>query len=112
MAGIVERVTTPLDERELSAVFAALGNPARLAIMHWLKDPSDFPPQSAPAEEVEVCLKHIQSRAGVSQSTASQYMAVLHRANLVTPTKIGPWVHYKRNDECIARLAETIQIHL
>ena len=101
-----------LDPAELAAVFGALGNPARLAIMRWLKDPSDFPPQLEPAEDVGVCLKHIQSRAGVSQSTASQYMAVLQRAHLVTSTKIGPWVHYKRNDVFLDRLAETIKTEL
>lgn len=101
-----------LDPAELAAVFGALSNPARLAIMRWLKDPNDFPPQLEPAEDVGVCLKHIRSRAGVSQSTASQYMAVLQRAQLVASTKIGPWVHYKRNDEFLDRLAETIKSDL
>ena len=101
-----------LDPAELAAVFGALSNPARLAIMRWLKDPGDFPPQLEPAEDVGVCLKHLQSRAGVSQSTASQYMAVLQRAQLVTSTKIGPWVHYKRNDEFLERLAQTIKSDL
>ncbi|MET4050466.1 MULTISPECIES: helix-turn-helix transcriptional regulator [unclassified Rhodococcus (in: high G+C Gram-positive bacteria)] len=101
-----------LDAVELAAVFSALGNPARLAILRSLKDPGSFPPQSEPAEEVGVCLKHIQSRAGVSQSTASQYMAVLQRANLVVSTKIGPWIHYKRNADYLQRLTETIRIDL
>jgi ArsR family transcriptional regulator len=105
-------VADELNPAELAAVFGALSNPARLAIMQWLKDPSDFPPQLEPAEQVGVCLKHIQSRAGVSQSTASQYMAVLQRAHLVTSTKIGPWVHYKRNADYLDRLTETIKTDL
>jgi len=60
-------------------VFQALSNPTRLAILEWLREPDSFPPQDYPAAEVGVCLKHIQARAGVSQSTASQYMAVLQR---------------------------------
>jgi ArsR family transcriptional regulator len=89
---------------ELAEIFQALSNPARLAIMTWLRDPGSFPPQDHPAEEVGVCLKHIQARAGVSQSTASQYMAVLQRTGLVTSTRIGQWTHYKRNDALLRRL--------
>lgn len=88
--------------------FKALSNPARVQILQWLKDPGSFPPQLEPAEEVGVCLKHIQARANVSQSTASQYMAALHAAELVTTTRIGQWTHYKRNEQQIARLAAFI----
>src|SRR5580700_524644 len=67
-----------LAAEDLCEIFHALSNPARLAIMRWLRDPGSFPPQDRPAEEVGVCLKHIQARAGVSQSTASQYSATTH----------------------------------
>ncbi|MEH6796239.1 MAG: helix-turn-helix domain-containing protein [Rhodococcus sp. (in: high G+C Gram-positive bacteria)] len=52
------------------------------------------------------------ARVGVSQSTASQYMAVLQRAHLVISTKIGPWVHYELNADYLDRLAETIKTDL
>lgn len=93
---------------ELVQAFKALAHPTRLAILAWLRDPESFPPQDQPAAEVGVCLKHIQARAQVSQSTASQFMAVLQRAGLVTSTRIGPWTHYKRNEERIAQLSETM----
>lgn len=93
------KATPALDSAELVEVFGALANPTRLAILGWLREPTSFPPQDHPAEEVGVCLKHIQARAGVSQSTASQYMAVLQRAGLVTSTKIGQWTHYKRDED-------------
>lgn len=89
-------------------VFKALGHPTRLCIMSWLKDPGSFPPQDQPAEEVGVCLKHIQARAQVSQSTASQFMATLQRAGLVTSRRIGPWTHYQRNEERIRQLGSTV----
>ena len=98
----------PADQVDLVPVFKALANPMRVQILGWLKDPTSFPSQLEPAAEVGVCLKHIQARAGVSQSTASQFMAVLHRAGLVTSTRIGPWTHYQRNEERIAELAEAI----
>lgn len=95
-------------EDDLALVFKALANPTRVAILRWLKDPSDFPPQLEPAEEVGVCLKHIQARAGVSQSTASQYMATLQAAGLVTSTRVGQWTHYKRREERIRGLAHDL----
>lgn len=93
---------------ELVSVFKALGHPTRLAILGWLKDPGSFPPQDRPAEEVGVCLKHIQARANVSQSTASQFMATLQRADLVTCTRVGQWSHYQRNEPEIARFAQLV----
>jgi DNA-binding transcriptional ArsR family regulator len=97
-------------DEAIVVAFKALGHPTRLAILGWLKDPESFPPQDRPAVEVGVCLKHIQARAGVSQSTASQFMATLQRADLVTCTKIGQWSHYRRNEEAIAALGRTVAL--
>lgn len=99
-------VVDTLPENDLVQVFKALSNPTRLCILGWLKDPAThFPPQDHPPEEVGVCLKHIQNKAGVSQSTASQFMAVLQRAGLVTSQRIGQWTHYKRDEARIAEFA-------
>ena len=102
----------PLTDEDLATVFKALSNPTRLAILRWLREPNSFPPQGQPADEVGVCAKHIQARAGVSQSTASQFMAVLQRADLVTSQRIGHWTHYRRNEERIAQLAAAIAVEL
>jgi DNA-binding transcriptional ArsR family regulator len=99
-------------EPDLVAVFKALGHPTRLAILGWLKDPESFPPQDRPASEVGVCLKHIQARAEVSQSTASQFMATLQRAGLVTCTRIGQWSHYSRDEKAISELGRTLSLDL
>ncbi len=99
-----------LTEDDLVGAFKALGHPTRLAILGWLKDPASFPPQDQPAEQVGVCLKHIQARAQVSQSTASQFMAVLQRAHLVSCTRVGQWSHYRRNEEVIAALGESLSV--
>ena len=94
---------------EWETAFKALANPMRVQILQWLKDPGSFPPQLEPAEEVGVCLKHIQATAKVAQSTASQYMAALQAADLVTTTRIGQWRHYKRNEQQIEKLAAFIR---
>ena len=94
---------------DLLEVCKALANPTRLQIMGWLRDPTaHFPPQVDPMEEVGVCVKQIQEKAGVSQSTASQFMAVLQRASLVESTRIGQWTYYRRNDARIAELPELL----
>jgi len=102
-------VSDPLESAEFESALKALSNPARRRILGWLKDPESFPPQLEPASEVGVCLKHIQARAAVSQSTASQYMATLQDAGLVTTTRIGQWTHYKRNEQQISLLADHIR---
>ncbi len=100
-------------EHDLVLVFKALSNPTRLCILQWLKDPgANFPPQDRPATEVGVCLKHIQNKSGVSQSTASQFMADLQRAGLVTSQRLGQWTHYKRNEQRIAEFANRLQTDL
>lgn len=101
---------TPADTSvgDLAAVFRALANPTRLSILAWLRDPSSFPEQDVPAEESGVCLKHIQARAGLSQSTASQFMAVLERAGLVTSERHGKWTHWKRNEPRLAEIGSLV----
>ncbi len=98
-----------VDDDALLLAFKALSNPTRLHILRWLKDPSaNFPPQDHPAAEVGVCLKHIQAKADVSQSTASQFMATLQRAGLVTSQRIGPWTHYKRDEKRIREVSSAL----
>ena len=46
-----------------------------------------------------MCGKQIQEKAGISQSTASQFMAVLQRAGLVESTRIGQWTYYRRKPD-------------
>jgi ArsR family transcriptional regulator len=101
-----------LTDDDLVVLFKALGHPTRLAILGWLKEPESFPPQDLPATVVGVCLKHLQARAEVSQSTASQFMATLQRAGLVTCTRVGQWSHYRRNEETIAALGDKLKLEV
>jgi DNA-binding transcriptional ArsR family regulator len=102
-------VMTSLVDDDLLVVFKALSNPTRLQIMGWLRDPiSHFEPQGAPIDEVGVCVKQIQEKAGISQSTASQFMSVLERAGLVEGRRIGPWTYYRRNNARIAQLPDLV----
>ena len=98
---------TEPDTGDLLVVFKALSNPKRLQILGWLRDPeAHFAPQEDPIAEVGVCVKQIQEKAGVSQSTASQFMSTLQRAGLVTSTRIGTWTYYRRDEDRIAALSD------
>jgi DNA-binding transcriptional ArsR family regulator len=98
------------DEAQLLEVFKALANPTRLQIMGWLRDPTGhFEPQHDPIDEVGVCVKQVQEKAGVSQSTASQFMQTLQRAGLVTSQRRGAWTYYRRDDDSIAELPDLLR---
>ncbi|PRX97179.1 ArsR/SmtB family transcription factor [Allonocardiopsis opalescens] len=96
---------------DLIEVFKALGNPARLQIMRWLKDPDAhfgaYEP-IADRQSVGVCVTHIQAKSGLAQSTVSSYLATLERAGLVRPTRVGKWTHYRRDEERLAQVAQVI----
>ncbi|MCG6498552.1 helix-turn-helix domain-containing protein [Kitasatospora sp. A2-31] len=106
--------TRPGGDHPLDAVEAlkALANPARWQIMNWLRDPhgefSQWEP-IADRDEVGVCVSHLQAKSGLAQSTVSSYMATLERAGLVQSTRIGKWIHYKRDEDVMARLAEVLR---
>ena len=106
------RDTPSLDVAEqLLDVFKALANPVRLQVLQWLRDPErHFPVEQAIADphEVGVCVSHIQAKTGLAQSTVSAYMASLERAGLVRSTRVGKWTHYRRDEERIARLVDTL----
>lgn len=95
-------------------IFKALSNKTRLQILGWLKEPDKYFP---PAEyegctSNGVCVGSIQQKAGLTQSTISEYLTILLRANLVIATRVGQWTYYKRNEEAIRELGMNIQEQL
>ena len=92
-------------------IFKALSNKTRLQILNWLKDPElNFPDQKQHADfDHGVCVGQIQLKAGLTQSTVSEYLSVLQRAGLVKSTRIGQWTYYQRNEEAFKILSELIQ---
>ncbi|OZA26127.1 MAG: transcriptional regulator [Hydrogenophilales bacterium 17-64-11] len=95
---------------DVGEALKALGNPTRLAILGWLKDPKkNFPEQNVDPEEFGVCVSIIQERAGLSQSTVSLYLASLQRAQLVTSQRIGPWTYYKRHEKNISAFLKKLE---
>ena len=96
---------------DLVNALKALGNPTRLQIMQWLRDPQASFAQYEPiADRAEygVCATHLAAKTGLAQSTISTYMGVLERAGLVTSSRIGKWTHYRRNAAEVERLLDEL----
>lgn len=93
---------------DFDAAFRALSHPVRRQILSWLKAPETyFAPQLLPFDN-GVCAGRIFERAGLSASTVSAHLACLQRAGLVTPTKVGQWIFYKRNEAAIEAFARAL----
>lgn len=94
-----------MDELE---IFKALSNKTRLQILQWLKDPENNFPQQEAGFGNGVCVGQIQQKAGLTQSTVSEYLSMMQRTGLVTATRVGQWTYYKRNEEAFAALSKLV----
>jgi len=94
-------------------IFKALSNKTRIQILGWLKEPEKhFPEHKANCETNGVCVGLIQQKAGLTQSTISEYLSILQRAGLVTATRLGQWTYYKRNETAFEELSHLIASEL
>ena len=98
---------------DLERALAAINNPVRRRILGWLKDRSNFPPSLPEHADLDgVCVGHIQEKAGLSQSTISNYMAVLKQAGLVISERHGQWTFYRRDEDAIRAFLTTVEKEL
>ncbi len=98
---------------DVNETLKALANPLRLNILEWLKDPEAFfPPMCHLPEEEQgkgyVCVSAIQSKAAITQSTTSSFLAMMKKAGLLESKRIGQWTYYRRNEEFIQDLSRYI----
>ncbi|MEM8701209.1 MAG: metalloregulator ArsR/SmtB family transcription factor [Pseudomonadota bacterium] len=98
---------------DIEDAIAALNNPVRRRILEWLKDRSNFPPALPEHADLEgVCVGYIQEKAGLSQSTVSNYMGLLRKAGFVTAERHGQWTFYTRNEANIRDFLTAFQDEL
>ncbi|MHB8424529.1 MAG: ArsR/SmtB family transcription factor [Gammaproteobacteria bacterium] len=92
-------------------VFKALANESRLKILQWMKDPDRHfgPCPTGGSRGRKVCVGEIQAKLGLSQSTASQYLATLEQAGLVVAKRQGQWTFYERNEEALKELGKFLK---
>lgn len=96
------------NEMDIDAIHKALANPLRREILEWLKEPErHFPDQELPHSH-GVCAGQIDGRCGMSQSTVSAHLSVLHKAGLVTTKRVGQWVFFRRDEAVIQAFRDSI----
>jgi DNA-binding transcriptional ArsR family regulator len=96
---------------DLLTLLHALANDRRLQVLEWLRDPAaHFPPQrDGDLVEDGVCVAFIAERLEVAQPTATAHLQVLRRAGLVTSKRVGQWTFYKRDEDAIAAVKESLR---
>ena len=72
----------PADLAAKARVFRALGDEARLRLLHLVRD-------------AEVCVCDLVGVMGMPQGTLSHHLGVLHQAGLVAVRKQGRWNYYR-----------------
>ena len=79
---------------DYAQLLRALGDETRLQIVHLL------------AEQAEaLCVCHIESAFGLTQSGISYHLRVLREAGLVRTERRGTWIYYRLNRERLRTLA-------
>ena len=94
-------------------ILKALSNEKRLNILEWLKEPTErFSSSQCDVVKDGVCVGLIEKKAGLSQSTVSQYLLQLQQAGLITMERKGQWTYCKLNKKFIkeftAHLSKTL----
>ena len=80
-------------------LFRALGDPARVKILHVLATQTDA-----------VCGCDLEQPLGLSQPTVSFHLKKLHAAGVLDREKVGSWVYYSLNAEARRRLSDLLRL--
>ncbi|WP_031464655.1 ArsR/SmtB family transcription factor [Sciscionella sediminilitoris] len=91
-------------------VLKALASERRLRILEWLRDPvAHFPPQvDGDLLTDGVCGVLIARKLEVSQPTAGEHLKVLTAAGLLRAKRIKQWVFYRRDEDRIREIKQTL----
>lgn len=95
---------------DINRLSSALACPSRLAIIRWLKSPSEhFPPQlHADINSVGVCGAFFADKLSVTPATASAHLRILVDVGFVSSTRIGKWTYFKRNNQALAEFGASL----
>lgn len=87
-----------MTDDQLKAVFKALADARRLAIVHMLERGG------------EVCACSLLDGLDISQPTLSHHMKVLCQSGIVTSRREGKWTYYKISEEGCRRAIGLIEL--
>ena len=96
----------------VEVILKALSNPMRREILLWLKSPEQYFPTQELPHSLGVCAGQIDQRAGLSQSTISNHLAILQKAELISCRTVGQWCFFQRNEATIGAFVAQLQIEL
>jgi ArsR family transcriptional regulator len=93
---------------DFDLIHKALANPVRRQILQWLKEPHRYFPDQQHPLEMGVCAGQIDARAALSQSTISNHLATLQKAQLICARRVGQWIYFSRNEATLQAFREHI----
>ena len=91
VAAIRRAIPHPATVEALSETFKALADPTRVRLL-------------AALAEAELCVCDLAALAGISESAASHQLRLLRTMRIVRARRDGRMVHYRLDDDHIARL--------
>ena len=80
------------------AILKALANPVRREILAWLKDPKAYFEERPPYLRAWRLRRPHRRPLRTVPVDGVTHLAVLQRAGLITATKVGQWVFFRRNE--------------
>jgi len=83
-------------DRELALMFKALAAPARVSMVQLLKNRTP-------------CVGALATRLGITPGAVSQHLGILKEAGLVEAEKRGYFMHYRLNQQTLARWKEALE---
>lgn len=89
--------TTALDLARSAALFHALSDETRLAVLDMLRDG-------------ERCVCDLQSALDAAQSRLSFHLKVLRETGLVTDRKEGRWSYYRLNPDALEEVHDLVRV--
>ena len=82
-------------------------------ILQWLKEPAQhFQSEHCDVNLDGVCVGLIEKKAGLSQSTVSQYLQQLQQAGLITMERRGQWTFCKLDKDNMQTLIKELELTL
>jgi ArsR family transcriptional regulator len=91
----------PTDRSDDAALFKALADPHRLAILATLAKASD-----------PVCVCDFTTGLPLNQPTVSHHLRLLREAGLVTAERRGTWMYYRLASDAFARVTSALRATL
>lgn len=92
-------------------ILKALASQPRLAILEYLKRPTDhFPPQvDGDLQTDGVCADYIREKLDIAAATASRHLTLLTDTGLLVATRKKGWTFYRRDEALIRQFTQHLQ---